>query len=535
MTKTMSILILFLLTYQISYASEIKVSAKIDFAKFYLNGAVLHHSAKLKLDNGVHDLIVRNLVPNNDKNLQVFFDNSDISIISMNQLDSKNDKEYQSNLQRLNDSIAIINEKISLLDAEIEIIDADVDFLNSNKVISGKDKLISSKEFKLYVDYYSNQHLVLKKKKLELLKLSNSLKSILSNLRAEIRAYNYSNLNSNYLIKVQVLKKCETEIKLKYYVADASWYPNYEMRYDSKKGIMKYIAKANIVQKSGVDWTNIGVILSSKEIKNTTLPSISRMKVFFFEANSNYNKGSSSLDMIIGTAIGVSRQGSGFSINESDNYTFKEIENKVVFDNQVEFESDQKYDILSGIAQSTIIIDSKDIESRIEYYALPIKSNDVFRVAYLNKENLKIINNSQVDFYIDAMYFGKTNIDKDNFSDEIKISLGVVEDLAVDIIDNVKNDEDIMLVSKKESTLKYKIRIKNNKKEAVNIIVEDLIPISETDEIEVELKVNKTDYDKYDEINGLISRNIKLNPGETKLIDCAYSIKYPDKKGIVIK
>lgn len=533
MSKIMSIFILFLITYHNAFSSEINVNTKIDYAKFYLNGAELYHSAKLNLDKGVHDLIIRNLVPKGDKNLQAFFDNSEISIISMNQWDSKNDKEYQGYLKRKNDSIASINEKLALLQAEIEIIDADIDFLVSNKVISGKDKLIGSKELKEYADFYSSQHLVLKKKKLELLKLSNSLKSTISHLQSDQQTYIINNSNSNYLIKVQVSKKCETEIKLKYFVANASWSPYYEMRFDSKKGIMKYIAKANIVQNSGIDWTNIGIILSSKELKNTTLPSNSRMKAFF-AVRRNYNDDDSPL---VGSTS--AEYGDAYSKTDWENQVqvspLVGIKNKVVFDNQIEYESDQKYDILSGISQSTIIIDSKEIESRTEYYALPIKSNNVFRVAYLNKENSKNIINSIVDLYIDAMYFGKTRIEKDNFSDEIKISLGVVEDLAVDIIDPLKKDEDIMLSSNKETNITYKIRIKNNRKEAVNVIVEDLIPISETDEIVVELKVNKTDYDKYDKINGLISRNIKLNPGEMKLIDCAFSIKYPGKKELEVK
>ncbi|WP_231737951.1 DUF4139 domain-containing protein [Myroides odoratus] len=86
------------------------------------------------------------------------------------------------------------------------------------------------------------------------------------------------------------------------------------------------------------------------------------------------------------------------------------------------------------------------------------------------------------------------------------------------------------LSSKKEQTFTYEITIKNNKKEAVAIQVEDQYPISTDNSIEITL--NESPKGKVDEEKGLVTWDVQLQPNEVKKVRMSYLIKYSKDKNL---
>jgi Domain of unknown function (DUF4139) len=74
----------------------------------------------------------------------------------------------------------------------------------------------------------------------------------------------------------------------------------------------------------------------------------------------------------------------------------------------------------------------------------------------------------------------------------------------------------------------YEITVKNNKNEAVNLLLKDQYPLSTNKDIEVEL-LETSDAEITKDI-GLLSWKIQLAPGEVKKIRFAYNVKYPKDK-----
>ena len=84
------------------------------------------------------------------------------------------------------------------------------------------------------------------------------------------------------------------------------------------------------------------------------------------------------------------------------------------------------------------------------------------------------------------------------------------------------------LSSKKEQTFTYDITIRNNKKEAVDLILKDQYPLSTDKETEVTLL--ESNDAKENKETGILTWNLKLNPNETKKIRLSYKVKYPKDK-----
>jgi len=82
-----------------------------------------------------------------------------------------------------------------------------------------------------------------------------------------------------------------------------------------------------------------------------------------------------------------------------------------------------------------------------------------------------------------------------------------------------------------EIKLKYEIVVRNTKGIAVEINLEDQIPVSQNTN---EIKVNLIDADgaSLDEITGFLTWKLKLESKESKKIVFTYEIKYPKNKPV---
>ena len=84
--------------------------------------------------------------------------------------------------------------------------------------------------------------------------------------------------------------------------------------------------------------------------------------------------------------------------------------------------------------------------------------------------------------------------------------------------------------SKKTTTKAFRIETRNNKSVPVTLTVEDQVPLTSDNSIEV--SVEELSGAKYDDESGLVSWTFTLQPGETRTLNLRFVVKYPKKKVI---
>jgi hypothetical protein len=70
--------------------------------------------------------------------------------------------------------------------------------------------------------------------------------------------------------------------------------------------------------------------------------------------------------------------------------------------------------------------------------------------------------------------------------------------------------------------------VQNNKKQAINLVIEDQIPISQNGDIEV--STEELSGAQYDPQTGKLTWKVTLAPGETVKKQIRFNVKYPKKK-----
>ena len=136
----------------------------------------------------------------------------------------------------------------------------------------------------------------------------------------------------------------------------------------------------------------------------------------------------------------------------------------------------------------------------------------------------------EANIIFEGMYVGKTNINPNQVSDTLSLSMGRDKKISIKREKVVDKSGTKFLSGKKEQTFTFDLTVRNNKKEAIEMLLKDQYPLSSDKEIEIELLEN--DNAKVNIETGILTWNLNLKSSETKKIRISYRVKYPKDKVI---
>ena len=199
----------------------------------------------------------------------------------------------------------------------------------------------------------------------------------------------------------------------------------------------------------------------------------------------------------------------------------------------VEFKIKQAYSIPSDNKNYTVDMEAYELESNYQYYCVPKIDRDAFLIAKISDWEQYNLLEGEANIFFEDTYIGKTLLDVRFASDTLDISLGRDKQVVVSR-EKVKNYTTKQLIGNKKQVGKaWETVIRNNKNEAINILVLDQVPVSTIEEIEV--KIEELSKGQLDQENGQVSWDLQLLPAEKTELQLRYSVKYPKYRNLHIE
>ncbi|WP_103068771.1 mucoidy inhibitor MuiA family protein [Aquimarina sediminis] len=206
------------------------------------------------------------------------------------------------------------------------------------------------------------------------------------------------------------------------------------------------------------------------------------------------------------------------------------VETKETGITNTRFKIKKKYTIKSNADITVIEIDNFDMNTNYQYYAAPELNENVFLTAKLgNWEQFNLLA-GEASIYFEGNFAGKTNINPLASSDSLTVSLGIDPNIVVkrEQLDNFKSKS--FIGSSKIINNGYKISIKNNRQNKINIILEDRIPISQNKEIRLDDLI--TNGSRYNNKTGIMRWKLDILPNQKTEKQFSYQVKYPKSRKI---
>lgn len=205
----------------------------------------------------------------------------------------------------------------------------------------------------------------------------------------------------------------------------------------------------------------------------------------------------------------------------------------VIRQTTVEFEVEDPYTISSGPKAQLIDMVKYDLPATFQYRCVPKLDADAFLTARItNWEDYNFME-GEASLFFEGKYIGKAILDTHNVEDTLNISLGRDQNIVV-TRDRIKNFASEQFIGNNKKEIKaFDIKVRNKKNEAIDILIIDQLPVSNTKDIEVDkIDISGASYNKD---TGRLKWELEVAPGETQARTIKYEVKYPKYRYLVLE
>ena len=508
-------------------------SAKIKSATVYSNSAELLQSAAVTLPSGTSEIVIKNVADCVNENTIQIDAPSNVTVLSVqftrNFISEYEIDESNPMIKKVRDSIMLIEKEMGKIANEKVSYSKTIDLLDKNQNVAGQNSGLNVTELIKLVDYYRAKRNELSNLVDTLIEKENKLKDKLSKLNSklELNTQKQEKTSQGKLV-LQVMTDAASSVNLdiNYITANASWSPFYDLRADNINSPINLMYKAKVVQNTGIDWKKVKLTLSSgNPNQNNTAPILQAWFLRYgYPRTYGYDNSNAKLNTVVVSGY-MKKDKAEMDESSISNYT-------TINENQlnISFDIDIPYDILSnGKAHSVALKDLK-LPATYKYYAVPKVEKEAFLLAEISEYSKFNLLPGEANIIFEGMYVGKTMINPNQTSDTLNLSMGRDKKIAIKREKIVDKSGTKFLSGYKEQTFTYDITVKNNKKEAIEMLLKDQYPISTDKEIIIELLDNGKA--KVNTETGILTWDVKLGAGETKKFRISYKVKYPKDKFI---
>jgi len=509
----------------------------IEQATVFLTGAQLTSTAKVKLIKGENDILFTNVAGDiNQQSITVSAGNGVVVESAVFQNNYLTTQILSPKAKDIKDSIEILTDSRSLISSKITVLTEQITVLQTNRKVGGEDSGLSVTELTKMLDllgtrlegYLNQKH----KQELLLKKTDERLASLKKQLDEEQKKGFQP--GGQLLVKFYAKEATNNPVVISYTLPNAGWSPNYDIRVDDIAKPASLFYKASVFQNSGVKWDNVRLTLTTgNPQEGVQAPTMSPWYLSFYTPVL-YKGRENNMKAAPSVSIGGARSsGTEYLIDGVQAQDISTINEYVSVDNSgisTSFEIDLPYSIPNDGQQHIVAIKKHDLPATYRYYAAPKLDKDAFLQAQItNWEDLNLLP-GQTNIFYEGTYVGQGYIDVRNTTDTLTFSLGRDKKIVVRREQDKKRRSVKYIGSNVRETFAYTISIRNTRKDAINILLQDQQPVSNDKDIVIEDQ--ETSSADYDATTGMMKWTLTLKPNETQDLKFGYTVKYPKGKRI---
>ncbi|RYG49972.1 MAG: mucoidy inhibitor MuiA family protein [Chitinophagaceae bacterium] len=519
-----------------SQKDTVTAKASLVHARVYHSyGAELEHKAKATFIKGIQILIVDDVALQPDlATLQVNCGDN-VSILSWQHRVFYKPAVVQPT-RKEHDSIPLLQKEINATENEIGIGEdmiRRVSMLIENNFTTPDKKNISSEEIVKLTEYYTRKIADTKRSVYSLQLKRNNLQLLLSQVRLRYQETPVEATDEDNQPKGQLILAIMSDVAgpsnigVSYYTAKAGWVPAYDMRIKSLDNTFSLVYKATVSQTTGLVWNNTNISLATQNPARTSgMPMLNPVylreyvpQLYSVMEKSMATKGLPQLD--------ATKQVEESTIVPANVSAYTTLSESML---NINYDINLPYTIPSDGKPYNITVMEKPVSARFAHFSVPKIDRNVHFVANIARWDSLNLLPGDANIVLDNTYIGKTFINPAQATDTMVLSLGsdkrisVTREVVKELTTTQVKDET------KTSTYVYEIVVRNNKKQKVNVKLQDQYPL--TKEKDVEVKLLRNGGASVEEETGFLSWQLDLEPGEVRKIRFSYQVKHNAAKKI---
>ena len=527
--KLINLLIILALFVSVNSFGQITVKSKVKEATIFSNQAQVLREQSVKLSKGLNKVKFIGLERSVQNNTIQVSGTGGITIVSTNtRIENTQKKDQPLAIRKVMDSIAVLNRKESLLRNEVKNLGHEKNAITYNKSANGANSGFNLDNMIDLAEYYRNNlnkiDVLIYDKNIEVQKVRESKQELNVKLNGLGHKTRYTVMNLEI-----ISEKAQTvSMKLNYVVNNIGWTPFYEIKTDGTGSNIKAICKAKIYQNSRSDWDNVKLKLSTTTPTNFgAVPVVHPWALRFRNDRRKYNrsKGKSSGATAYEWQMNSSYPQTAEAVKD---YSNKSMKNYSTATNHVvsrEFDISLPYSISGSNGKAVVELEDFNLKADYLYYAAPKYNCNVFLIANITEWEQYNLLPGSASLFLEGNYVGSTFINPNETSDTLSLVLGKDERIIIKR-EKIKDLTSRTLIGgKKKIEMGIQLTVKNKKGVDIELILEDQVPISSNEKIEI--NVRDITGAKRDESTGRLTWKQRIKSGATEVYKIRYDVKHP--------
>lgn len=527
MKKLFFLMVLSLLFPFRTLSDEINAKSLINSVIVYPDRAEVTREANLKVKPGFHTIIFEGLpatiIPNSVRvsgasTILIKFLGIEIKDQFLESPSLPEIKEIENQIRELESEISKMNDEIDILNSQenfIKSIQSKTAERASQEITLAKPDLIS---WEKAMGFFEAKLKEIKKLKFDLARKIDDKRREIDALKKKLQSVIPSRPleTKKAIVSIEAEKEGDLKLNLSYTTTGANWSPVYNLRALPDEGEIEFSLFSKVTQKSGEDWKNVKVFLSTSSPALETSPPPLKPWI---------------LDIHVPRPVPKAVREEKFLMEQAKveaevplEFAEAEISETGL---HLNFEIPRRVSIPSDGSPHKFPLDFSRLPSKFDYITVPKLSESAFLRGKIKNTLPYPIISGNADIFIFNEFVGSTNLPFTSKDEELSLFFGRDEQIKVkyELLKRERGKAGL-LGGRERIKFAYRITIQNLRKNEIVIEVIDQIPVSQNTQIEVK-DVNFNPQPNQKDEKGILNWILQIPPQAEKKITLEFTIEFP--------
>jgi uncharacterized protein (TIGR02231 family) len=346
-------------------------------------------------------------------------------------------------------------------------------------------------------------------------------------------------------VRLDLAAAAATSAKLRvtYAVRNARWTPLYDARLDTgakdRKPALELVRRAEITQTTGEDWSDVALSVSTvRAARGGDAPELNSLLVRYpqpapLEPAPPPPGQSDRLSSLFAAPASTAKVLAIAPVLAEEQEATAEIGGF-----QVTYRIQGRVSVGASEGARSLRISTATIAPDLVVRSAPVLDPTGFLEASFRQSEDAPLLPGQVAIYRDGMFVGRGQMKGASKDETVRLGFGADDKIKIErsVVRRNEGSAGLIVTTAKTDERSFKTTVRNGHDFPIHVAIEDQLPVSENEDIQVEMLPATTPptASNWRDRRGVLEWAFEAKPGEAKDIAFAWRLRWPKDKGIVM-
>ena len=348
-------------------------------------------------------------------------------------------------------------------------------------------------------------------------------------------------------IEVAAAAATRATLRVTYAVRNARWTPLYDARLDTgakdRKPALELVRRAEITQNTGEDWSNVALSVSTvRTARGGKAPDLNSLIVQYppppRASASSIGAMDASRPLLRAAPAPMQKQAEVAAPGVASERADEQQAAAEVGSFQVAFKIPGRVSLGAGEGAKSLRVSSAIIAPDLAVRAVPVLDPTAFLEASFKQNEHAPLLPGRVAIYRDGVFVGRGLMAAAGKDETVRLGFGADDKIKIEraVLKRNEGSAGLIVTTSKTDERSFKTTIRNGHDFPIKIAIEDQLPVSENEDILVEMLPSSTPPTATNlrDKRGVLEWAFEAKAGEVREIGFAWRVRWPKDKGVVM-